>query len=204
MALIIPQGFGQAVYEFSLTDDAEPIVVTCGHDLDAAGSNYADAADQLFDAFAAMLMGRVADDYRLEVVTLYVGQDGGPPAIYESTRASVAGGISAAPLPQNCSWLIRKRTSAAGRRGRGRMYLPGVAEGVVDPVGQIDSGEVATTQTWADNWLDELLVPTLGGPALPPVVLHRSEGIGVEPPPTPITALQVDDRIATQRRRLRK
>lgn len=204
MPLIIPVGYGQAVYEFSLEDDAEPIVTTMGHDLSAvSGGAYGDAVDGLMDAFGAFVMARIPNVYDLVAVTLYVGQDGGPPAIYESTGTPITGGISSAPLPQNCCQLVRKRTSAAGRRGRGRMYLPPPAEGQVDPQGTISSADVAITQAAVDDWLAELGTPTLGQPAMPPVILHRSEGAGVEPPPTPVTALTVDGRIATQRRRLR-
>jgi len=42
-----------------------------------------------------------------------------------------------------------------------------------------------------------------GTSAYPPVVLHRSEGAGVEPAPTPILSFQAESKIATQRRRLR-
>lgn len=205
MALIIPVGFGQAVYSLSLAGDNERIVTTMGHDLAAAGSNYEDAANDLHALFGIWFMGRMPSQYTLQDVTLYVGQDGGPPAIYESTEAAIVGGATTQPTPQNTAWLVRKRTGSAGRRGRGRMYIPGVHEGQVGPDGVLTNAYHGDLQNDVNGWLAELQSGLGGtGPALPPVILHRSEGIGTEPPPTPVTALQVDTLVATQRRRLRK
>lgn len=205
MALIIPVGYAQAVYEMALDADPEPVVTTLGHDLTAvSGGDYADVADDLKGIFNSSWGSGLSNSYVLTGVSLYVGQDGGPPAIYESTTAGTRFGASAAPLPQNCALLVRKRTSAAGRRGRGRCYLPGVGETTVDHTGAITSTQLSGYQGMADTWYDALTAPGAGLTAYPPVVLHRSEGFGVEPPPTPITAFQVDGRIATQRRRMRK
>jgi hypothetical protein len=203
MALIIPVGYAQAVYELQLTGDNELMVTTMGHDLTGVtGGAYEDAANDLHGAWATEMMGLVSNQYTFIGVTLYVGQDGGPPAIYESTAPSQAGGDTAATLPQNCAYLLRKRTSAAGRRGRGRMYIPGVSEPEVDALGVIDGTWLTTIQASADGWLAQLGVGGVTGP-LPPVILHREEGIGVEPPPTPVTVLEFAERIATQRQRLR-
>lgn len=205
MALIIPVGFGHAVYEMQLVGDNEPIVVTCGHDLGAVvGGDYAQAATDLFDVFAASWMGIVSGAYELTAVNLYVGQDGGPPMLYESSETPVGGGESGGPLPQNCAALVKKATSSAGRRGRGRIYLPGIAESAVDHIGTINGTFMTALQAGADLWLDELTTPTIAADPYPPVILHRSEGIGEEPPPTPVTAFVVDGRIATQRKRLRR
>jgi hypothetical protein len=35
------------------------------------------------------------------------------------------------------------------------------------------------------------------------VVLHRTEGIGDEPPPTPVLSFLVENKVATQRKRMR-
>lgn len=205
MALIIPVGFGQAVYELALTGDAEPVVTTMGHDLsNVVGGDYEEIANRLFDGFGQEMMGAISDQYSLTGVSLYVGQDGGPPAVFFGTDTAVVGGDAGLPLPQNCAALVRKRTGAAGRRGRGRMYLPGVRENVVNAIGVMDSTYVTAWQTSIDGWFDLLNGVPAGSVAYPPVILHRSEGIGEEPPPTPVTALVLDDVIATQRRRLRK
>lgn len=203
MSLIIPPGFLQAVYTFQLLDDTEPIVTTLGHEIDtASGASGAQAADDLFVGFATHIMPELNNRYILTGVDAYVGQDGPGPLVYTSTEAPENGGATAAPLPQNCAYLIRKRTDLAGRRGRGRMYIPGCREDQVDPTGLVASGMVTALQTAFDNFY-EYLTAAVGGRYYPPVVLHRSEGAGVEPPPTPITTFTAENRIATQRRRLR-
>ena len=205
MALIIPVGFGQAVYEMRLVTDPDPIVTTMGHDLsNVEGGDYDTIADRLFNSFHDAWSPIINSAYELTQVTLYVGQDGGPPAVVESTETAVAFTGSSPALPQNCAALVRKRTSAAGRRGRGRCYIPGIREDKVEATGVYLDGYEATLQAAADQWMDWLDGTEPGSTAYPPVILHRSEGAGTEPPPTPVTAFEVDSLIATQRRRLRK
>lgn len=204
MPLIIPPGFGQAVYELRLTGDSEPMVVTMGHDLGFWAGDFQGAADRLHVDFGANVMPALTNDYTFTGVTLYVGQDPPPPLVVTSTQADVAGAGSAAGLPQNCAMLWRKRTDLAGRRGRGRIYLPGLEEGLVNEAGIITSVALASFQAQADAWYEDLTTTGPGFEPNPPVVLHRSEGAGVEPAPTPITLFEVDELIATQRGRLRR
>jgi hypothetical protein len=204
MALIIPPGFAQASYVMSLDGDSEPIVVTCGHELDSAsGANVDDIADDLFGAFATTVLPEVANVYTLEYVAAYVGQDAADSLVVISGVPAVQGGSAALPLPQNCALLVRKRTDLAGRRGRGRLYLPGLPENQVDGAGNVADAHRAGMQALFDDWYDALTV-AVGARYYPPVVLHRSEGAGIEPAPTPITTFVVEGKIATQRRRLRK
>lgn len=203
MALIIPPGFLQAVYEMQLTGDSEPMVITMGHEIDSAsGANGEDAADDLFGSFNfEVFYDFMASVYTLTGVTVYVGNDG-PPSVFTSTVApstAVGGGTC---VPPNTAYLIRKRTDLAGKRGRGRFYLPGVREDQVDNVGNVLPATQTVLNTALESWHDYLTGGT-GARLYPPVVLHRSEGIGVEPPPTPITTFVTDGKVATQRRRLR-
>lgn len=203
MALIIPPGYLQAVYVLQLDGDGEDMVVTCGHEIDSAsGATGEDAPNDLFGAFATNILPvSFGAHYTLDSVVCYVGQDG--PTTVEISTATPDTGIGAATtLPPNSAYLVRKRTDLGGRRGRGRMYLPCVAEGAVDNVGNVSSGTVAAIQTALDEW-HEHLTALVGGRLYPPVVLHRSEGIGTEPAPTPVTRFTIDSKIATQRRRLR-
>lgn len=204
MALIIPPGFLHAVYELALAGDSEAIVTTCGHEIDSAsGATAEDSADDLFGAFATTVMQWTPNVYTLTGVTTYIGQDGGPPVVVTSSATPVVGASTQAALPQNCSYLVRKRTDLAGKRGRGRFYMPGPQEAQVDAAGNIEASALGFVQGGWDDFYAELAT-TVGNRLYPPVVLHRSEGEGTEPPPTPITAFVVEGRIATQRSRLRK
>lgn len=203
MTLLIPIGFCQAVYTLSLSIDAEDMVTTCGHDLAAfsGGTDYTAVANLLQERFATNWASATDNGYQLERTTIYVGNDG-PTIVAESTLAATTGTVTGTASPPNCAYLIRKRTDLAGRRGRGRMYLPGVVGSNLLEDGSITSGWLTSLQTKASAWYDDLVTPSSGA-ATPPVVLHRSEGAGEEPPPTPITQFSVDPKIATQRRRLR-
>lgn len=83
------------------------------------------------------------------------------------------------------------------------MYFPGPPESQVNAAGVLDAGWRDGRQTFVNEWLAKLLGDVGGITPMPPVILHRSEGAGEEPPPTPVTALTVESSIATQRRRLR-
>lgn len=202
MPLIIPPGFAQAVWSMTVTGDAEPMVTTCGLDVSAAAGEFQDCADKAQTMFQNGFGQMISNQVTMTHCTLYVGQDGGPPAIFDSTNGGSVGDIANTPLPNNCAWLVRKRTDMAGRRGRGRFYIPGVAENFVDPAGVINNAEVAAMTDVAELFRSTM-ESAVGGPSMPLVVLHRSEGIGVEPPPTLIAQLVCETKIATQRRRMR-
>lgn len=126
--------------------------------------------------------------------------------------ASTVGAGAAACAPPNVTCLWRKVTPLGGRRGRGRMYLPGVIESQVDAGGFGDSTYIAD---WTTSAEDTLL--GLSTADIPMVVLHgyatvwalidgqprRIELPGVIPAPTAVTSLEVSPKVATQRRRLR-
>ena len=107
-----------------------------------------------------------------------------------------AGDNDVAGAPPNCAYLISKRTSLGGRHGRGRIFMPGVDEGNVDPNGFLEPGELTQKQGLADSWFEE---PGMFG-FFPMVLLHT----GSTPAPTIVSALSVQQQIATQRQRLRR
>lgn len=91
------------------------------------------------------------------------------------------------------SFLIRKSTALGGRRGRGRMYMPGGAEADINGAGQIEAATLTALQTDCTAFLNALLAADC------PMVLLHSDATT----PTLVTALTVDATAATQRRRLR-
>jgi hypothetical protein len=195
MALIIPPGFGQLSYRFSLTDDPEEMIVTIGVDIAFGATGPQDKVDQKADAWlarhspAAMYVG-----WSFLGCILRTDNSGGASAIFEAPR-NQAGSAGGETPPQNCSVLVRKTTAVAGRRNRGRMYLPpyGLGEVDVSKSGMISSALMPTLQSQVSE----------GFPGDDFVILHEALGVTPAPPPTPITGLVVDRRIATQRRRLR-
>lgn len=193
MALVIPPGFAQCAWRFALTGDADIMIVTCGLDITGLGGPQA-AADAASGAFGlAFPASEIIASYAFVGVGLAVGQDGGPPVVYESDEEAHQGTYAAAPLPQNCAFLIRKQTAVPGRAGRGRMYLPPfyLPEGSVDAIGMMTVEARGNFQDLVDEWFT----------GLDPVLLHDSES--PVSTPSPISSFIVQRQLATQRRRLR-
>jgi hypothetical protein len=195
MSLVIPPGFGNAVYRFSLTGDAEEMVTTIGVDLGEWSGDFEAAAAALNLRFrTAYPAGNLLGGYTFVGVTLYVGQDGAPPDVYEDL-VSVTGTNEGPALPPNCAFLVSKRTATAGRRGRGRCYLPagvGVGEDSVPATGVMAEAQRVALQARVNTWTD----PTEH------VLLHDELSPGGFTP-TPITSFIMRARLATVRRRLR-
>jgi hypothetical protein len=129
-------------------------------------------------------------------VRVSLGGDGVEDVIGEVT-ANAPGLASQTSVPPNVSVLAKKNTARGGRRGRGRMYIPwAVATSSVDESGVILSATLTTLQSKASAWLT-----ALNTNAVPMVLLHKP-GISALGPPNPVTALTLDNRVATQRRRI--
>lgn len=111
----------------------------------------------------------------------------------------VNGSASGGASPPNVSYLVRKQTAVGGRMARGRLYWPGVPEGSVGNDGLIDPTALSNLQ---GKMLS--LRTNLGGAGMPLFLLHATQFSSDVPPPYEIVALNVDNRAATQRRRLRR
>lgn len=107
----------------------------------------------------------------------------------------VAGSQPASGSPA-VSLLVQKLTGFGGRQGRGRLYIPGVSESLIDPSGVIAGGLVSTAQAAFDDFFDKLTADDLV-----PVLLHAE----TSPVSTPyhMDGFSVAAIAATQRRRIR-
>jgi hypothetical protein len=208
-ALEIPPGFGQISHVLSLTGDPEPMVVT-----NAIGPDIADVADAQSACnlarglFTANIMQNVYNAYshvRTEMRYLLDTDAVGDPLRVVIDPTVVVGVSSQAPVPQNTACLVHKRTAVAGRQGRGRMYIPGLQESQVTETGAILSAYIPTLQADVDVYFNGFTDEVIGASTLSWYLLHSLPlGALVPPPPTRITTMQVDGRVATQRRRLRR
>jgi hypothetical protein len=201
--LIIPPGYAQILHSISLIGDAEPMAVTYGVQL-TTGAAFTDQANaqSLHTKFITAFDTQISNQYSLESTTLR-RPDGETPTdptfVGIHTQKEVFNGTDN-PLPQNCAWLIQKRSGLGGRRRRGRMYMPAPAETVVGATGIITAASVTAMQTQMNTWLASIAADN----AFEGMVILHSSGVSAVPTPTPVSQLVVDSRIATQRRRLRK
>jgi hypothetical protein len=171
------------------------MVTTVGLNASAFGGDGQAVAEAASDAFSNNWpAANQGTQWTYLGVVIRLGQDGGPPAVYEAVRARV-GTQAITSVVNNVAVLIRKNTARGGRPGRGRMYLPPfiVDQVSVSSVGLLNTALLAGMQNLATSWLVTSLAT---------VVLHDSAAPGGTTP-SPILSVTVQPRVATQRRRLR-
>lgn len=202
MALIIPVGFAQVLLPLQHNSLARSALITYGLDVSAAGGDFLTVADEQPTIFLDEWGPEIDSEVVVGPAILRVGQDGGPPLSVDG--GDTGSGSDSTPMaPPNVALLVRKQTNTGGRRGRGRMYVPWcLPKGDVNDVGVIDVGAVATRASDAVGWLGNLESGGSGTFETPMVILHDSSGAGPEPAPSVVTQLFVDNKVATQRRRL--
>jgi len=196
--MLIPVNWANWIMRYQFEGDAEAMITTMGVNVSSWGGDYAEGLEWLSDAWLACIVGSLAETVISGPYSLAVGQDGGDPITYEYT-ATNAGDAPSFPMWPNTAVLVKKATASGGRRNRGRMYVPGLAiRSLVTPAGIIDPSFLADFQTNLDTFLSYVNAGT-GFSATNLGVLHS------EPPSAPavITALTADNKVATQRRRLR-
>jgi len=193
MALVIPAGYAQGVLHFALVGDNEELLTTVGLDTDIFNGSPDQIAAELAIAWSnAFPAAAMTTQYSFLGASVRVGAAVGPPLL-GSSFTTIVGTDPAANPPQNCAILVKKRSGLGGRANTGRMFLPpiGLSEGSVSAAGVIAAASVVSLQNRINTFA------TGGGY----VILHDSESPALTP--TPITTFIVDNRLATQRRRLR-
>lgn len=198
MGVIIPEGFYQAAYSFTVQGAVKDTVTTLGgSSLDLGSQTAEEIADVLYgivstsgNVFAANAM---TNKWTFQGVTVTLMTGTGP--IVASHIEPYVGTISADNPPSNCCILVKKNTAAGGRKNRGRMYVPAavMGESSVDAAGFLGTGVQAAYQTQWDAFKS-----ALDADDQVPALLHSDATA-----PTEITSFSVESQIATQRRRLR-
>lgn len=204
----LPVGFADGFWRIRIVEDPNEMVCTMSFDLPNPPTQ--SDANALMAAFGTRIMPKVTNVVTLEGFHVIYQNDSLNQVAVDSNSAAVAGtGTGGASIvPVNCAVLIRKRTGFAGRRNRGRMYVPGISEVDVNGPGVIGSTAVAGWQTAVNSFYSDI---SAYGPVIVHSVIceqgeqgHTGAHSPVPGPPTPILSLEVDDRIATQRRRLNR
>jgi len=135
-----------------------------------------------------------------------VAPAGGPIDGLDFTLTPGNGAIEEPPLPPSCAVVIRRKTSFLGRKYRGRIYIPGVAQ-TLTANGVVLAGAGGMNQM---NALALILQGTIvsgdtGGPTWRPVLLARDASVtGGDNPGwrvNPVTLCQADNKLRSQRRR---
>jgi len=202
VAVIIPPGYGLAALRWALTADPEEMITTIGVDLGPAEGDFVEAANNVARAWGSQFPAAQLDtDWTWRGVRLYVGEDGGASIPYDSVGFTITGTSAGVGPVQNTAILVKKATARAGRKGRGRMYVPpfGLSSAGYAPNGTLGSSTITDYQT-RFTALRTIMANGESGLtfAVPPVLLHADGSL-----PDAVTAFTVQAVLATQRRRLR-
>lgn len=196
MALLIPDGFAQVLIPIKHNSLARSAAITFGIKNDTGGF--------FTPALANTILGDVVPAINLDSnctigpAVLRVSDASGATGTIEGTT-SVPGTSASSTPPPNVAVLVKKITGRLGRRGRGRMFIPWwVDESTVGEDGVIAGTTVNGFNTSLGNVLTNLQADMV-----PMYLLHDDEGSTAAPSPDEVTSLICDNRVATQRRRLR-
>lgn len=197
--LEIPSGFGLWNLEITHAGIAHKAITTLGFESDGS---YAQADNDAVMTNWVTALRPLHDNevtYGRMVTLLNVG---GSLQRFESSGTTTGSrGASTIAPPQN-TWLVRKVTGLAGRRYRGRMYIPFISIADVQQTGQLQTAAVTLLATACTSMFTNLI--GAGVSVLSLRLLHASSPLSATPSPTAITSLQAQNVCATQRRRLER
>lgn len=190
--MVIPVDYAQVNLEFLWQVSGQKAEVAYGVQLVDPSDTPQDVANSVVGAYTANTMaslqvGKVA----LSNVHVKFGpNDVGASLDFPQNIVGTATGEGLAP---NSALLVSKNTAFGGRRGRGRMYWPGIQDGTIDDYGHVTTASLATYQSKFTAFLASHVSSNI-----PMVLLHGSN------PPLPylVTTLAVQTLMGTQRRRL--
>lgn len=189
-----PTGTGIIAIKYAQTGRINPFVVTHGFEDDAALTPNAIATNIVNAWVSGFTAAKCLVGYQLVGGHVLINRAG---ALRSGDDVrSVAGTVNTTSSTPAVTGLIKKGTTFAGKRFRGRMYLPCafIAEANVDNAGFIDAATLASLQTAATTAFNAFnALTTL------PELLHR-DGSGA----VGVTSWTVENMVATQRRRQRK
>ena len=186
----VPTNFFETTLHFLLGGQSGDVIISLGW----SGADAADPPD-----FAAVvgelegLQGNISAGCTLDHVTFNLGSS--DPDNPTHDEASGAPGLSSGVVHGLATAiLVQKRSLSGGRRHRGRVFYPGAEKNGVGSDGIIDSGVVTGLQT---NWDD--MVTGMQGLGYAPNLFHNTAPFT----PTGVSEFSVQNKIATQRTRLR-
>lgn len=192
--MFIPPGFAGVLIPFQQATLARSAAITFGVDVSGATGTQQAICDEIQASFMANLGLIIDSSVTIGPVKMSFGQDGAEAVAAQGT-VSNPGGRALVSTPPQVAVLVKKTTALGGRRNRGRFYLPwAVASGSIGETGTLVGTEQTALQTKATAFRTQLAAT----PSPTPMVLLHQVGSTT---PTLVTALTVDARGATQRRR---
>lgn len=205
--VVIPPGFGNFVCQLQLTGRALPYSITIGYQQLSEFETAVQAANGMFVSLSTVASsvsgpfegGQMGDQWTFTRVIAYQN-NGGTLTRGDSSLTAVPGIVGVANgMIVSSAVRVTKRGDQVGRHYQGRMFVPYLrGEAEVDQRGIITPIQLSQLQ---QSW--GAVLSRMEDQENPAVILHAPVAIGPTIPPTPITQLIVQQRVGTQRRRLR-
>lgn len=163
----------------------------------SAGAFAQPLADMVRDAWVTHILPRASNTLRVDRVRV---RDQAGIGFAEAASGAVGGVTTDGSSPQ-VAVLVRKVVPGLPRRRYGKMYLAGFPESHIDAGGTVQASSLTAWNTSCEAFLQALIAGTA------PLAQPTFSGNAVTPPdwtPQEVASLQVQSRVATQKRRMRK
>lgn len=154
--------------------DGQPIENTFHYRLPApaTAAQLVIGINALFARYAAAA-GLLSDHYQLIKGYGRALDTANSPSTEVNPAAAIAGTDGSGPLPNNVSFALTRRTGLAGRKMRGRLYWPGLTQGM-------KGGDNVVTNAWAQlavNWANTTITTMAAlAPSFVEIILHKADG----------------------------
>lgn len=142
----------------------------------------------------------------LDTIEVKVGPESTGPSVV--IPAGVRGESGTEACPPNVALLVRKYVPGSSNRFSGRLFYPGISEGNVGSDGTVPTPALGPYQEAFDDFLDAIRPQGVMDPELtdvpcvyPQVIGKGADGVDEV---RAVYSLDVQHRVATQRRRLRR
>lgn len=197
MAIVIPEGFSQIRLNFTSTTSTHNPACTFGINWPGSTNPVDDLRTAITD-FVENIIQDCTTNIAISNFTFTSAAEGG--GVGSGTLPLIApksGAIGGDQMTPQVAYLYRKQGNKVGRKHRGRLYIPGVAESKVDGAGVIDPDFVEDQTNHCETAMEALADAGSEAPFVM-VLLHSDPDLD----PTPVTDLFPEEVVATQRRRL--
>lgn len=185
----IPAGFVQVTMNYTGPTNSGEAATVLGF-TDGGGVDLAVISQEMNTAWGTDVMPLMHDSFTFTGSRVINASAEGV-----ASYGGVNGNRTGALAPPNTTCLVRKQSNLRGRENRGRMYLPGMLlDGDIFDDGTIDISIVAAITTAVQTFLTNVAAANGYGQ----VILHSGASA-----PTIVDSISTENRVATQRRRLR-
>lgn len=189
--MTIPAGYSEVSFVYGGGGIQGEAVVTLGlqNILGGTPADICDVMETLWDPVVAATSVSVVACTSIRVKN---GPDATGP--FAEKGVNLIGDQGTDAVPPQVAILVRKTTALGGRKGRGRFYLPSPPDVTVNTDGAFLQAFIDDTNGILETFRDDAVTGNL-----PPVLLHEDATA-----PSPITALLMQARTGSQRRRNRR